>query len=117
MNKCQECNINLPENKNERTKYCSPKCKTSAYRKRKEEIFPISPSVCWFCGTDFLIKGRFKFCCDDHKKKFHKRKELNKPIILDIDKKTKIETKKYDQIPEIIKKWKKQRDFFSLVDY
>ena len=113
MNKCQNCDQELIS-KNPLTLYCSNKCKTAAYRERLDRLKP--PTVCWFCGTEFKIKDRTKFCCDKHKEKFYKRKEMNKPIVLTIDSKTKIETMKYDRIPEILQQWKERRKEFLIVD-
>jgi len=86
--------------------YCSNKCKTAAYRERLDELKP--PTICWFCGIEFKIKRHTKFCSEIHKMKFYKRKEMNKPISLVIDSKTRIETRKYDKIPEVIQQWKER---------
>jgi hypothetical protein len=109
MGNCLNCNTAL-NTKNLRALYCSSRCKTAAYRIRIDKTK--TPVFCWFCGTEFKIKSRFKFCCNEHRRKFFKRKESNKPIILTIDSKTKIETRRYDKIPEIIQQWKERRKGF-----
>lgn len=112
MKKCNNCETEF-FTKNPRSLYCSSKCKASAYRLKLNELKP--PKLCWFCGTYFEIKERKKFCCDEHKQKFYKRKEFNKPIILTIDSKTKVETRKYDRIPEVLQQWREiRKDFISL---
>jgi hypothetical protein len=105
---CKNCNQELIS-KSSSALYCSNKCKTAAHRLKNKSNHP---SICWFCLAEFKIKGRTKFCCEDHKNKFHKRKEMNKPIILSIDPKTKIETRKYDKILEVYRRWREIRKDF-----
>jgi hypothetical protein len=111
MTKCKNCSQEL-KSKNPRAIYCSDRCKTAYHRGEKNKNNPIT--VCWFCGVEFNIKGRKKFCSDEHKGKFHKSKEKDKAIVLIIDANTKIETKKYDKIPRIIQEWKERRKGFLI---
>lgn len=113
MAKCQQCELEF-FSKSPRSLYCSGRCKVAAHRAKLHELKP--HSLCWFCGTEFKIKDRTKFCCDKHKQKFYKNKELNKPIVLTIDSKTKIETRKYDKIPEVLQQWKERRKDFLALD-
>jgi hypothetical protein len=105
MTNCKKCDQELTLKKSS-AMYCSSKCRTAAHREKLNEIKP--PTVCWFCGIEFKIKKHTKFCSETHKIKFYKRKELNKPISLLINSKTRIETRKYDKIPEVIQKWKER---------
>lgn len=114
MRTCKKCNAQI-DSKNARAVYCSPKCKVSSHREKLKNEKP--SSVCWFCGSYFRINGRTKFCSDKHKVRFHKRKEMGKPIILLIDPRTQVETKKYDKIPEVISYWKNIRKDFLSFDF
>lgn len=87
--------------------YCSVQCKNKACRDKKNEN-RIKDLVCFFCGGS--VPKRFtKFCCANHKMLFYIEKKGNRPIKIQINPKLLIETRKYDNIPEVIARYKEQQ--------
>lgn len=85
--------------------YCSPLCKSRAHR-AKEKAERIKDLICFYCGTAVKDDRKTKFCCEDHKNKYHKAKDRGKPLQIRIDAKTVVYTKKYDSVPEVIRQYK-----------
>lgn len=101
---CLHCNSPIETN-NKRKLYCSDNCKVYHHRELKK------PELnCNFCGEIIKKKSYYKFCCDEHKKMFFRRKRYGKTIMIKVDSKTVIETKQYDKIPEIIKRYKENQN-------
>jgi hypothetical protein len=68
----------------------------------------MSKKVCHYCARE----SKNNFCCDDHKAKFIHCKETTQPVPLQITPKLLIWSKRYDEIPAIIEKYRaKQVDY------
>lgn len=87
--------------------YCSDRCCDRAGRARKLAL-RLKDLICWYCAGP-IPKRATKFCCEDHKIRFHHAKDRGKPINIKIDSKTIISTKKYDTIPEVVKSYKERQ--------
>lgn len=84
--------------------YCSAICKTKAHREKKKAEAR-KDYICYYCGSQITAPSFYKFCNEDHGRKFQTAKDRGKPILLKINNKTTIQTKKYDSIPEVVRSW------------
>jgi predicted nucleic acid-binding Zn ribbon protein len=111
---CKTCSSPIASD-NVQQVYCSAGCKNKANQVKKKMSKP--DMFCMFC-TDMLPKEarNTKFCCDEHKNRFYLAKAANRPIMVRVDAKTVIETRKYNDVPGVAARWreKKQAEWNSL---
>lgn len=97
---CECCNQEFTT-ENQRKITCSVKCRVNLSRKRKRLALDLR---CHYCAVEITKKSHYKFCCEEHKKLFHKRKECNTPIQVMVKKGLVISTRKYWEIPDLVAK-------------
>jgi hypothetical protein len=84
-------------------KYCCAVCKAKAHklkeRAKREERY------CWWCSAKLTSPHKLKFCSREHQWKLDAARKAGRAVLVQVSPTLKIETKKWDKIPEIRKAW------------
>lgn len=108
---CACCNNEFTTT-NDRKQVCSVNCRVTLSRKKKRESLDL---LCHYCGCKIEKKSYYMFCSDEHKKKYHKKKEWNTAIKIRIGKMI-VSTKNFGGIPDMVRKFKLKASFNEFKD-
>lgn len=110
MKNCAYCG----DSHEEKSIYCSRTCSDRTYRFRKslkvkqEEEIPhlkndgLKDRWCNFCGSPIETKHNLKFCKHEHEASFREAVKRGVSLNIQVDKRTIIQTSKYDRVQEVI---------------
>lgn len=72
--------------------------------------------ICLYCTKEYRSNRRKKFCCNEHLLAFKEAVKSKKPISIRITPKLTIKTKKYNQILQILEKYKSHTENLTLLN-
>ena len=83
--------------------YCCAVCKAKAHKlkqRAKREV-----RHCWWCSVELKDPHKLKFCSRQHNWKFDRARKAGRAVQVQVTPTLKIETRKWDRIPEVRQQW------------
>jgi hypothetical protein len=120
---CRLCNTSfIPSKATSKIFFCSTEHKKEHYRINRRGKYTIKykhpdgleeKRICLYCTTEYRSNKRAKFCCDEHQMAFASAVKKKQHILVKINSKLTVRTKKYDRILQILEKYKSHSEDLS----
>ena len=86
--------------------YCCAVCKAKAHklkqRAEREQLY------CWWCSAALKSPHKKKFCSRQHEWRLAAARKAGRAVQVQVTPTLKIETRKWDRIPEVRKQWQEK---------
>jgi len=123
LQNCRLCNIEFtPSKASSKIFFCCNDHKKEYHKKNRKGKYTVKykhpdglekKRICLYCTTEYRSNKREKFCCDEHQVAFASAVKKKQYILVKINSKLTVRTKKYDRILQILEKYKSHSEDLS----